>query len=241
MNDASVRLPDNWIDGEINSILALSDHLVRPRQDVGGNRETDLLCGFQINHQLKLLRLLFSVAHQEDQRPHVLLGRPFPVAQQDRVDHEPGLALAEQQVADRLAIRSRRVRLMKIEMGSMALADEGDGVGDGDRAVDLRDVVVAFLPEADLERGGELAAVVEQVHVEEQERPAHLVVPRRSRPLLPARSPAEETLDGHQCTFLPRSSGPMLPALDVGEVSVWDAELHRRIERLSHTPASGAA
>jgi hypothetical protein len=36
------------------------------------------------------------------------------------VDHEPGLALAEQEVADRLLVSSCRVSPMKIDMGSMA-------------------------------------------------------------------------------------------------------------------------
>src|SRR5688572_11509726 len=34
-----------------------SDYLVRPCQDVRRNREADLLCGFQIDDQLKLSRL----------------------------------------------------------------------------------------------------------------------------------------------------------------------------------------
>ena len=34
------------------------DHLVRSRQHVGRNREADLLCSLEIDHQLKLCRLL---------------------------------------------------------------------------------------------------------------------------------------------------------------------------------------
>ena len=36
----------------------LFDHLVRPRQHVGWNRETNLLRRLQIDHQLELRRLL---------------------------------------------------------------------------------------------------------------------------------------------------------------------------------------
>src|SRR5438552_8572409 len=38
----------------------LLDYLIRPRQHVWGNRETDLLRGFQIDHELKLRRLLYG-------------------------------------------------------------------------------------------------------------------------------------------------------------------------------------
>jgi hypothetical protein len=47
----------NCVDGEYSSILALLDHLVRPRQHVWRDRETDLLGGFQIDHELELCRL----------------------------------------------------------------------------------------------------------------------------------------------------------------------------------------
>ena len=36
----------------------LFDHLVRPHQHVRRNRQTDLLGGFEIDHELELLRLL---------------------------------------------------------------------------------------------------------------------------------------------------------------------------------------
>jgi hypothetical protein len=36
----------------------LLDHPIRPRQHIRRNRQTDLLGCFQIDHQLKLLRLL---------------------------------------------------------------------------------------------------------------------------------------------------------------------------------------
>ena len=65
---------------------------------------------------------------------------------------------------------------MKIEIGSMRLADEGNRVGDGDGAVDLSHVVVIFFPDLDVERGRELAAIVEQVDVQKQEGPTHLEV-----------------------------------------------------------------
>src|SRR5262245_63921941 len=34
------------------------DHLIRPRQNIGRNRESDLLRGFEIDHKLELRRLL---------------------------------------------------------------------------------------------------------------------------------------------------------------------------------------
>src|SRR5215471_2739048 len=40
-------------------MLALLDHLIRSRQDIWRNRETDLLGGFQVNDQLKPLWLLY--------------------------------------------------------------------------------------------------------------------------------------------------------------------------------------
>src|SRR5436309_177568 len=43
-----------------------------------------------------------SFAHQEDERPDVVLRSPFPVTQEDRVDHDAGLALAPEQEAERL-------------------------------------------------------------------------------------------------------------------------------------------
>ena len=81
---------------------------------------------------------------------------------------------------------------MKIEMGSMRLADEGDGVGDGDGTVDLRHVVPVLLPEFHFERGRELAAIVEQVDVQEQERSVHLEV-SDDLCLLPAAMPRPRT------------------------------------------------
>src|SRR6266550_3680693 len=37
-----------------------SDHLIRPRQHVGRNRQTDLLCRFEIDHESTLRRLLYK-------------------------------------------------------------------------------------------------------------------------------------------------------------------------------------
>ena len=37
---------------------AFLDHLIRPRQHVGWNRQADLLGGFEIDHELELRRLL---------------------------------------------------------------------------------------------------------------------------------------------------------------------------------------
>src|SRR5262245_19354780 len=39
-------------------IECLLDNLIRPRQHVGRNRQTDLLCCLEIDHQLELSRLL---------------------------------------------------------------------------------------------------------------------------------------------------------------------------------------
>jgi hypothetical protein len=39
-------------------LTALSDHLIRPHQHIGWNGEADLLGGFQVDHELKLHRLL---------------------------------------------------------------------------------------------------------------------------------------------------------------------------------------
>ena len=38
--------------------FALSDNSVRPRQHVRRNRQTDLLCGFEIDYKFEFFRLL---------------------------------------------------------------------------------------------------------------------------------------------------------------------------------------
>jgi hypothetical protein len=55
LSNEMYRGTQDWTEGEYSSILAspfgilrLLDHLIRPRQHVGPNRETDLLCGFDL-------------------------------------------------------------------------------------------------------------------------------------------------------------------------------------------------
>ena len=43
---------------ETGGSVFLLDHPIRSGQHIRWNRETDLLCGFEIDHQLKLRRLL---------------------------------------------------------------------------------------------------------------------------------------------------------------------------------------
>ena len=100
------------------------------------------------------------IGHQEQEGPHVLLGRPVPVAQQDRVDHQTGLALPEQEVSDGLRHQVTPGEADEDRYWVNRLADEGDGVGDGNGPKDLRDVVALLLSKAYLKRCGELTAVV---------------------------------------------------------------------------------
>src|SRR5512140_2971578 len=43
-----------------------------------------------------------SFAHEKNERPDVVLRSPLPIAEQDGVNHEAGLAFAEEEVAERL-------------------------------------------------------------------------------------------------------------------------------------------
>src|SRR6516162_6486273 len=43
-----------------------------------------------------------SIAHQEDKRARVVLRCPIPIPQKNGVEHKPGLAFAEQDVAEGL-------------------------------------------------------------------------------------------------------------------------------------------
>ena len=68
----------------------------------------------------------------------VFLRRPFPIAQQDRVDHQAGLAFTEQQIANRLSHQSPTRQADEDRNWIDGFTDERNRVGDGNRAVDLR-------------------------------------------------------------------------------------------------------
>src|SRR4051794_33556789 len=121
-------------------------------------------------------RTCSSVAHQEDQWPHVLFGRPLPVPQQDRINHKPRFALPEQQVPERLRHEVPAREPDKYSDGVDALAHVRDGVRESWRPMDLSDVIFAFCRDSHLERCSKLTSVVEEVHVEEQEWAANFVI-----------------------------------------------------------------
>src|SRR5262245_38924806 len=105
----------------------------------------------------------FSVTHEVDARAHILLGGGLPVANEDGIDHETGLAFTEEQVAKSLAHLVPSAEAEEDADGIGHLAEVGEGVGDSDGPVDLRHIVTPFPSHLHLERGHALAPVVEQV------------------------------------------------------------------------------
>jgi excinuclease UvrABC nuclease subunit len=77
-----------------------------------------------------------------------------------------------------------------------------------------------------IERGRELTAIVEQVDVQEQKRPAHVEVPGNLCLLLAA-IVHRRRLDGNQIHLLALELWPQAPALHVHEEPIRDADLHR--------------
>src|SRR5439155_16298822 len=56
-SDLPIENPKSKIQNRKSKIVSFN-HLVRPQQQVGWNRESDLLRSFQVDHQLEFRRLL---------------------------------------------------------------------------------------------------------------------------------------------------------------------------------------
>src|SRR5262249_3378190 len=90
------------------------------------------------------------VRHQEDKGAHIFFGSPVPVPQKDRVDHQPSFALAKQEVSDGLSHQVAPRQANEDRYWVNGLADECDGVGNGNGSQDLADVIVIFLLKGNL-------------------------------------------------------------------------------------------
>src|SRR5215469_8137350 len=121
-------------------------------------------------------RISRSVAHEEDKRARVILRCRIPIPQQDGIHHKPGLALAKQDVTE--CLRHQVLPRKPDEDGYWidTLADERNRVGDGSCTINLREIVAALFPHHRLKRRRKLAAVVEQIYMEEQEWTSHVIV-----------------------------------------------------------------
>src|SRR5881396_1682488 len=157
-----------------------------------------------------------SFAHQEDERPDVVLRSPLPVAHEDRIDHDAGLALAPEQEAERLRDEVLTRQTEEDADGVDQLADVGDRVGDRDRARHLDHEIVAFPPDPEPQIGKELAPVVEQVHVDEGERPPDGVVAADLGGLAGARR-RRRGAQRHQIDLLSSDRGPEAGRSLIGE------------------------
>lgn len=84
----------------------------------------------------------------------------MPVSQEDRLDHEPRLALPEQQVTERLGQKIPPGKPDQYRYAIDGFAVVSDGMTGGNSAEYAHDAVVALLAECHLEQRRELAAVV---------------------------------------------------------------------------------
>src|SRR4051794_9805450 len=167
-----------------------------------------------------------SVAHQENERADVFTWSPIPVTHQDRIYHQPRLTFAEQQIPDGLRHQLPPGETDEDGNGIDGFTDERDGVGNGNGVVGLHEVVVALFLDGYLQGRGELAAVIEQIHMEEQKGPSDAVVPHNLAAFSPA-SFRRRTCDGNQVNLLASQLRTHSPALDIGEVAVRNAHLDR--------------
>src|SRR5262249_9183671 len=133
---------------------------------------------------------------------------------------------AEEEIADRLTHQPSSRQADEDGNRVDALADEGDGVRDRNRAVDFGGIVITFLPQPHLERRRKLAAVVEQIDLQKQERYAHVEVAGNLQ-LLSAAILQRRGLDRDQMHFLVPDLRAERPAVHIDEEAVRYADLHR--------------
>ena len=85
-----------------------------------------------------------SVAHQENKRAYVPVRCRIPIPKKDGVDHKPSLTFTEQNVTQCLRHQIAARKPDEDRYWVDALADERNRVGDGNSAVNLREIVVAL-------------------------------------------------------------------------------------------------
>src|SRR6266516_6156568 len=110
---------------------------------------------------------LSILAHEEDEGADVLFRSPFPVTQKYGVDQEYRFAFPPQYIFQRLGHEILTGQSKKNADGVDELAAISDRIGNGNGSGNLNDKIAVFFAHVNLDRGKELAPVVEQFHMDE--------------------------------------------------------------------------